>query len=305
MPANQKPNASKGVLYALAAYTMWGIAPVYFKLISEVPPLEILAHRIIWSFIMLALLIVLGSRWQRVKQICSNRRQLSYLLLTSLFIAINWLIYIWAVNNGHMLDASLGYYINPLVNVLLGMIFLGERLRKWQWVAVGMASCGVVIQLLILGSVPVVAIALAVTFGIYGLLRKKIAVEAQSGLFIETAILLPVALLYLLFFAHSPTANLANNSLQLNILLVAAGIVTTLPLLCFNAAATSLKLSTLGFFQYIAPSLVFVQAVLFYAEPLSSGKAITFAFIWGALLIFTVDGIRLHRQLPSRRSGEG
>jgi chloramphenicol-sensitive protein RarD len=211
-------------------------------------------------------------------------------------VGANWLIFIWAVNSNHMLDASLGYYINPLINVLLGMLFLGERLRKLQWFAVALAAIGVLIQLVAFGSVPIVAIALAFSFGFYGLLRKKVSLEAQTGLFIETLVMLPLAATYLLFIADSPTSDFSMNPMQLNLLLVAAGVITTIPLLCFTGAATRLKLSTLGFFQYIGPSLMFLLAVLIYGEAFTSDKAITFAFIWGALVIFSFDGLRNNRK---------
>jgi chloramphenicol-sensitive protein RarD len=218
------------------------------------------------------------------------------LVATSLLVGANWLIFIWAVNANHMLDASLGYYINPLINVVLGMIFLGERLRKLQWFAVGLAAIGVLIQIVAFGSIPVVAIALAFSFGFYGLLRKKVSLEAQTGLFIETLVMLPAAAIYLLFIADSATSDLAANPMTLNLLLIAAGIVTTLPLLCFTGAATRLKLSTLGFFQYIGPSLMFLLAVLIYGEAFTTDKAITFAFIWGALVIFSFDGLRHNKK---------
>ncbi|GAL13467.1 protein rarD [Vibrio astriarenae] len=191
-----------------------------------------------------------------------------------------------------MLDASLGYYINPLLNVLLGMFFLGERLRKLQWFAVALATLGVIIQLIAFGSVPIVALALASTFGVYGLLRKKVALDAQVGLFIETVIMMPLAAIYLFAFANSPTSSLLANDWSLNLLLISAGIVTTLPLLCFTGAATRLKLSTLGFFQYIGPSLMFLLAVSIYGEDFSADKVLTFTFIWSALVVFTFDGIR-------------
>lgn len=218
-----------------------------------------------------------------------------YLVTTAILVGANWLIFIWAVNANHMLDASLGYYINPLINVLLGMLFLGERLRKLQWFAVTLAACGVLVQLIVFGSVPIVAIALAFSFGFYGLLRKKVSVDAQTGLFIETLVMLPAAAIYLLFIAATPTSNMLANPSQLNLLLIAAGVVTTLPLLCFTGAATRLKLSTLGFFQYIGPSLMFLLAVLIYGEAFTSDKALTFAFIWGALVVFSFDGLRYRR----------
>ncbi|AQW58164.1 EamA family transporter RarD [Vibrio owensii] len=296
MTPEEQQRSRQGVLLAIGAYTMWGIAPIYFKSIAEVSPLEILSHRVIWSFFLLAALLHFGRHWRSVRDIIKNKTKMMFLVSTAILVGANWLIFIWAVNSNHMLDASLGYYINPLINVLLGMVFLGERLRKLQWFAVVLAACGVLVQLIVFGSVPVVAIALAMSFGFYGLLRKKVSVEAQTGLFIETLVMLPATAIYLLFIASSPTSNMLDNPMKLNTLLIAAGVITTLPLLCFTGAATRLKLSTLGFFQYIGPSLMFLLAVLIYGEPFTSDKAITFAFIWGALLVFSFDGLRNNRK---------
>ncbi|MBE4582978.1 EamA family transporter RarD [Vibrio navarrensis] len=297
MTLEEQQRARQGVLLAIGAYTMWGIAPIYFKSISSISALEILSHRVVWSFFLLAALLHFGRNWRTVSAVITNKSKMLYLVSTAILVGVNWLIFIWAVNANHMLDASLGYYINPLFNVLLGMIFLGERLRKLQWFAVALAACGVLVQLVMFGSVPIVAIALAMSFGVYGLLRKKVSVDAQTGLFIETLVMLPAAAIYLLFIASTPTSNLLDNPASLNILLVAAGVVTTLPLLCFTGAATRLKLSTLGFFQYIGPSLMFLLAVLIYGEAFTSDKAITFAFIWGALVLFSFDGLRNNRNV--------
>lgn len=296
MTPEQQQRTRQGILLAVGAYTMWGIAPIYFKSLSEVSPLEILSHRVVWSFFLLAFLLHLGRSWRNVGDTLTSKPKMTYLVATSLLVGVNWLIFIWAVNANHMLDASLGYYINPLINVVLGMIFLGERLRKLQWFAVGLAAIGVLIQIVAFGSIPVVAIALAFSFGFYGLLRKKVSLEAQTGLFIETLVMLPAAAIYLLFIADSATSDLAANPISLNLLLIAAGIVTTLPLLCFTGAATRLKLSTLGFFQYIGPSLMFLLAVLIYGEAFTTDKAVTFAFIWGALVIFSFDGLRHNKK---------
>lgn len=240
-------DAKKGILLAISAYTMWGIAPIYFKALGAVSALEILSHRVVWSFVLLAVLIHLGRRWRSVVGVVHTPRKFWLLLVTALLVGGNWLIFIWSINANHMLDASLGYYINPLLNVLLGMLFLGERLRKLQWFAVALAAIGVGIQLVVFGSVPIVAIALATSFGFYGLLRKKIQVDAQTGLFLETLFMLPAAAIYLIWLADTPTSDMALNTWQLNLLLVCAGVVTTLPLLCFTGAAARLKLSTLGF----------------------------------------------------------
>ncbi|MEH0761521.1 EamA family transporter RarD [Vibrio sp. 16] len=296
MTLEEQQRARQGVLLAIGAYTMWGIAPIYFKTISDVSPLEILSHRVVWSFVLLAFLLHIGRRWRRVRDVLRSKKKMAFLISTSLLVGVNWLIFIWAVNANHMLDASLGYYINPLINVLLGMLFLGERLRKLQWFAVVLAACGVLVQLIAFGSVPTVAIALALSFGFYGLLRKKVSLDAQTGLFIETLIMLPAAAIYLVWIADSATSDLMSNPMTLNLLLISAGVITTLPLLCFTGAATRLKLSTLGFFQYIGPSLMFLLAVLVYGEAFTADKAITFAFIWGALVIFSFDGLKTNRQ---------
>ncbi|MBH2653723.1 EamA family transporter RarD [Serratia ureilytica] len=287
----------QGIFFALAAYFMWGIAPAYFKLIQQVSADEILTHRIIWSFFFMLALITLGRNWPKVRAACQNRKRLLLLAVTALLIGGNWLLFIWAVNNHHMLEASLGYFINPLVNVLLGMLFLGERFRRMQWVAVALAFTGVLVQLWQFGSLPIIGLGLAFSFAFYGLLRKKIAIDAQTGMLIETLWLLPVATAYLFLFADSPTSHLSANPWSLNLLLVAAGIVTTVPLLCFTAAATRLRLSTLGFFQYLGPTLMFLLAVTFYGETVGQDKLVTFGFIWAALILFTLDALYTQRKL--------
>ncbi|PSW13090.1 EamA family transporter RarD [Photobacterium sanctipauli] len=291
----QSKQTQRGVILALAAYTMWGIAPIYFKSLHHVGAMEILSHRVIWSFFFLAAILVATKSWGKVRAILNKPKILLMLTATALLVGGNWLIFIWAVNNNFMLDASLGYYINPLLNVVLGMLFLGERLRPLQWVAVALAGCGVAVQLIQFGSLPWIALALAASFGLYGLLRKKVNLDAGTGLFMETTILLPMALLYVFFFANSPTSDWGSNPWSTNLLLMAAGIVTTLPLLCFTGAATKLKLSTLGFFQYIGPSLMFILAVTVYDEAFTADKGYTFGFIWAALVIFSLEGLRTHR----------
>ncbi|AGP42558.1 EamA family transporter RarD [Serratia plymuthica] len=287
----------QGIFFALAAYFIWGIAPAYFKLIQQVPADEILTHRVIWSFFFMLALITLGRNWPQVRATCSNRKRLLLLAVTAVLIGGNWLLFIWAVNNHHMLEASLGYFINPLVNVLLGMLFLGERFRRMQWLAVVLAFAGVLIQLWQFGSLPIIGLGLAFSFAFYGLLRKKIAIDAQTGMLIETLWLLPVAAAYLFLFADSPTSHLSANPWSLNLLLVAAGVVTTIPLLFFTAAATRLRLSTLGFFQYLGPTLMFLLAVTFYGETIGQDKLVTFGFIWAALLLFILDALYTQRKL--------
>jgi len=286
----------QGVLLALAAYFIWGIAPAYFKLIWFVPADEILTHRIIWSFFFMVALISVSRQWPRVKQLFHTPKKILMLALSAVLIGGNWLLFIWAVNNHHLLEASLGYFINPLVNIVLGMIFLGERFRRMQWVAVILAGTGVLVQLWTFGSLPIIALALAFSFAFYGLIRKKIAVDAQTGMLVETLWLLPVAAIWLFGIADTATSHMGQNSLSLNLMLVAAGVVTTIPLLCFTGAATRLRLSTLGFFQYIGPTLMFLLAITFYDEHPGADKMVTFAFIWLALGVFVADALYTQRR---------
>ncbi|MEB4677425.1 EamA family transporter RarD [Enterobacteriaceae bacterium G50] len=286
----------QGVLLALAAYLIWGIAPAYFKLIYYVPADEILTHRVIWSFFFMVALVSISRQWSTVKALLKTPKKIFMLALSAVLVGGNWLLFIWSVNNHHMLEASLGYFINPLVNILLGMLFLGERFRRMQWLAVALAACGVLVQLWTFGSLPIIALGLAFSFAFYGLVRKKIAVDAQTGMLFETLWLLPVAAIYLFGIADSATSHMGSNSWSLNLLLMAAGVVTTIPLLCFTGAATRLRLSTLGFFQYIGPTLMFILAVTFYGETPGSDKMVTFAFIWVALAIFIMDAVYTQRR---------
>ncbi len=286
----------QGVLLALAAYFIWGIAPAYFKVIWFVPADEILTHRIIWSFFFMIALISVSRQWRQVKQLLKTPKKIFLLALSATLVGGNWLLFIWSVNNHHLLEASLGYFINPLVNILLGMIFLGERFRRMQWVAVVLAATGVLVQLWAFGSLPVISLGLAFSFAFYGLIRKKIAVDAQTGMLVETLWLLPVAAIWLFGIANSETSHMMQNTWSLNMLLMAAGVVTTVPLLCFTGAATRLRLSTLGFFQYIGPTLMFLLAVGFYDEHPGADKMVTFAFIWVALAVFVVDALYTQRR---------
>ena len=286
----------KGAIFACLAFLMWGLAPIYFKLIQHVSAFEILMHRVIWSVVFLVLVVSVLRYWGKIKRIIVQPKLLLMLVITSTLLGFNWGLFIWAINNNHMLDASLGYYINPLLNVLLGMLFLGERLRKFQGVAVALAFTGVVLQLISFGSFPVVAFSLAISFALYGLLRKKLPVEALPGILLEALILLPVALIYWWLMVPTPTSSLPANDWHTNALLISAGIVTTLPLLCFTGAAKRLQYTTLGFFQYIGPSLMFILAVVFYGEIFDAERVVTFACIWSALAIFSWDSYHQSRK---------
>ena len=290
----------QGIGFALGAYFIWGIAPAYFKLVKTVPATEIMTHRVIWSALFMLVLISLSRSWRQVRSVLAQPKKVLLLALTAVTIGGNWLLFIWAVNNQHMLEASLGYFINPLINVVLGMLFLRERFRRLQWLAVALATIGVLVQLWKFGSVPLIALGLALSFAFYGLVRKKIQVDAQSGMLIETLWLFPLAAIYLFGVADTPTSHLSANPLSLNLKLVAAGIVTTIPLMLFAAACTRLRLSTVGFFQYLGPTLMFLLAVLFYGETITPDKMVTFAFIWLALAVFIFDA--LVATLRSRRA---
>ena len=292
----------QGILCALCAYFIWGIAPAYFKLLQQVAPGEIMTHRVIWSTLFMLGLISLSRGWRRVRTVIQQPKKVLLLAVSATLVGGNWLLFIWAVNNHHMLEASLGYFINPLLNVVIGMLFLGERFRRMQWLAVALAACGVLVQLWQFGSLPVIALGLALSFSLYGLVRKKIAVDAQSGMLIETLWLFPLASIYLFGIADSNTSHLSHNAASLNLLLIAAGVVTTIPLMLFTAAATRLRLSTLGFFQYLGPTLMFLLAVLFYGEVMTADKAITFGFIWLALALFIIDALYTLRRSGARKA---
>jgi chloramphenicol-sensitive protein RarD len=284
-----------GVIFALAAYSMWGIAPMYFKLLTQVPALEIVMHRIVWSVLVLCILLLARKKFRHVFKALQDPKILKTLSISGLLLAVNWLIFIWAVNNDQMLDASLGYFINPLFNVLLARLFLQESLNRLQLLAVFVALAGVVFLIFSYGEIPWIALALATSFSIYGLLRKKAAVDSMPGLLIESCIMLPFALLYWLVMDTS-SGNMLVNSIDLNITLLLAGVVTTAPLLCFTAAARRIRYTTLGFFQYIGPSLMFLLAVLLYKEPLDSSRVVTFVLVWSGLLIYVYDSLRVYRK---------
>lgn len=286
----------QGIYFALAAYGLWGVAPVYFKSVSHVPAFEVLIHRVIWSVVFLLLFITLTGRLGKVVAVFKQPKLLGGLVVTALIISLNWLVFIWAVAEGRILETSLGYFINPLISVFLGMIFLSERLRPMQWLALSFAALGVLYQLIEYGSLPWVGLVLAFSFGFYGLLRKQLVVEAVPGLFVETLIVLPIALSILGWMQYEDRLVFGHQSLQTDLLLVAAGLVTTFPLLFFAGAARRLPLSMMGFIQYLAPSITFALAVFVYHEPLDSTKMITFAMIWLGLLLFTGESRWSHRQ---------
>ncbi|WP_116364705.1 EamA family transporter RarD [Parahaliea mediterranea] len=293
-------DAATGLLAGIVAFLIWGLAPLYFKALQHIPATEILAHRSLWS-LALALLVLLAvgklpDLWATLK----DRRRLAVLLLSTALIGSNWLVFIWAINSNRVLEASLGYYINPLLNIVLGIVFLGERFRLLQWAAVALAAVGIAHELWQFGRLPLVALFLALSFGFYGLVRKQAPVESLTGLAVETLFMFPLALAYLLW-SDSPTSNLLHNSAPLNALLLFAGPLTLVPLLLFNIAARRLNLSTVGFLQYLGPTLMLVLAVLVFHEPFSEGKRLTFALVWLGLLLYTADALLQRRRLRRQR----
>lgn len=287
---NQSITTKQGVLYAIGAFTFWGLAPIYFKSLESVPALEILLHRVVWSVVFLFLILALSRQIKTIRAVLTKPSNLKWLFLSSCLIATNWGIYIWAVNNERIIEASLGYYINPLVNILLGFIFLSERPTRVQFIAIILACLAVMYQIITLGEVPVISLVLALLFGFYGLVRKRVAIPSLPGLYIETVILVPLALVYWIYLTTiQSSAFVWSLDATASWLLILAGPVTVLPLLAFNSAATRLRLSTIGYFQYLAPTINLVLAILIYNEPLTQEKLITFSLIWSALLLVSVE----------------
>ena len=292
---------NKGIGYGLLAYTAWGLLPLYWKALTAVTPLEILSHRMSWSLVFLALILTWRGQWGWLRPALRQRRTVLLFLTTAVLLSINWGTYIWAVNSGHIVESSLGYFINPLINVLLGTIFLRERLTAWQMVAVASATAGVLYLTISYGRLPWIALTLAFSFGTYGLLRKTAPLESLPGLTLETGLLCWPALAYLLWLQSRGTAVFLHTTLPINLLLILAGVATALPLLWFGTAARLVTLTTLGIMQYIAPTLQFLIGVLIYGEAFSRSQLIGFSFIWLALLIYTADRARQSRQHQSAR----
>ncbi|RIX48615.1 EamA family transporter RarD [Paenibacillus nanensis] len=281
-----------GLLYAIIAYIMWGLLPLYWKLFETTPAGEILSHRIIWSFVFVAILIAAQRKWSELRALAANRSSLLSLTVSSLLITANWMIFIWAVNNGHVVETSLGYYLTPLLNVLLGILFLREKPSKGQWLAVALAGAGVLFVAIDYGRFPWISVSLALSFGLYGLAKKKVSLESSLGLFMETAVVTPLALLYWIYLGATHTATAWSLSAGSLLLLLLAGAATALPLLFFAKAAKQLPLSTLGFVQYIGPSITLLLSVLVFDEHISTVLLVSFSLIWAALVVFAMSSIR-------------
>ena len=293
--AGKADGMNKGVWYAIGAYSIWGFLPIYWKWLQYVPAPQILAHRIVWSFLSICTVIVLTRRWKEFRVVALDRRVLRSYLVAAALIGVNWLTYIWAVNAGFIVETSLGYFINPLLSVVLGVVFFRERLRSWQWVAVGLAAAGVLYLTFAYGSLPWIALTLALTFGFYGLIKKTAPLGALYGLALETGILFLPALVFLSLSEVTGQGTFLHSSAVSNLLLVSTGPLTSFPLLLFAASTKRIPLSLVGIFQYIAPTLQFLIGVLVFREPFSGARLIGFVIVWTALAIFTVEGILAYR----------
>jgi len=281
-----------GGLYALGAFMLWGLFPVYFKLVDSLGSMEILAHRIVWAVVLLTSIITILRFWPRVLSVLHNRKILFPLIASAILVSINWGVFIWAVNNDHILQASLGYYINPLVNVLLGVLFLKERLDLIQWVAVALVVLAVSYMVTGLGVVPWASLIVAFSFGTYGLIRKIVNVDAFTGLFIETILVVPIAAGYLILLAREGTGKFGIDGFGFDLLIILSGIMTVVSLVFFTQATKRLNLSTVGFFQYITPTTQFLLAIFIYGEVFTIHHMITFALIWTGLALFTYNSFR-------------
>lgn len=293
--------STQGVAYGVGAYTIWGCFPLFFALFEGVPAYEVLIHRIIWSCVFLALVITVLRRWQPVRDALARPGRLGRVLGCALLIALNWGVYIYAVETRHVLQASLGYFLTPLINVAMGMLILRERMAALQGVAVVLAGAAILLQLVVLGTMPWISLLLALSFGTYGLLRKQILLDGLSGLFVETLLLLPVALLFLAGMLQLDQSQFPGEARTM-FLLIASGVVTALPLLAFAGAARRLRLATVGFLMYINPSMQFVLALLVFNEAITPIQVASFALIWIALVLYSWSTWRTLRDERRRQA---
>jgi chloramphenicol-sensitive protein RarD len=280
-----------GILSAALAFLCWGLFPLYFHALAAVPPMQILAHRMLWSLLFLVIVLLVRRQWAWLR-IVRNPRVFGGFVASALLLSINWLIYIWAVNNGHVIEGSLGYFINPLVNIMFGALLLNERLRRAQWLAIAVAACGVAWLTWQAGTIPWIALALAISFGGYGLLRKTAALGALEGLSFETMVLFPLAAGYVIWLTlHGQNAFINTDSASTRLLLIAAGPITAIPLLLFASGARRIPLSVVGLLQYLSPTLQFLLGVWLFHEAFTPDRLVGFALIWSALALFALEGL--------------
>lgn len=279
-----------GFFSCLGCYTIWGALPLYFRALDHIRPEELLAHRIIWSVPTGLILIVIARNWEQLRE-ALTRRYVMWLTISALLIGVNWLVYIWAVSQERVMEASLGYYINPLINVLIGAVFFSERLRVAQWISVALAAIGVAIITLAFGYLPWIALVLCLSFAFYSVIRKQVQVDSRAGFVVETALLAPLALLWMGWFLGQPEGRLIGDGGWDIPLLLAAGPITAVPLILFALAAKRLRLSTIGMMQYLGPTLQFLISVFIFKEAFGWIHAAAFSFIWTALIVFTIDSL--------------
>lgn len=289
----------KGILYAIGAYGAWGFLPLYWKFLHNVPPEQILAHRMVWSLVVFAALLAYKNHWGWISKALKNRRIVLTFITTALLIGANWYIYIWAVNNNYIVESSLGYFINPLVNVLFGVFFFKEKLRAWQWSAIGLATAGVLYLTVTYGALPWIALALALTFGTYGVIKKKTSLSSLEGMSMETAILFLPALGFLLFQNSTGNGSFGHAGPGITLLLAFTGIITALPLLWFSTAAQMIPLSLLGIIQYLSPTFQLLIGTLIYHEPFDERRLLGFSLIWAGLLIYSVESFVERRRVAA------
>jgi chloramphenicol-sensitive protein RarD len=282
----------KGILFGISAYLIWGFFPIMFKSLQSVPPLEIVYHRVVWSFILLITITLVGRSWNRLKSAAKRPKVLALYSLASLLLAINWLVYVYGVNSGHIVETSLGYFINPLVSVALGVLLLREKLRPLQWVPVALAVIGVIYLTALYAAVPWIALTLAFSFGTYGLIKKIAPLGSLDGLTLETAILFLPSLALISYMGFQGRGSFVQDGISTSLLLILVGVITAIPLLLFASAARLIPLSYIGLLQYIAPTCQFLLGVFLYQEPFTQERLVGFVIIWIALLIFTLDGFR-------------
>ncbi|MCD6517934.1 MAG: EamA family transporter RarD [Candidatus Aminicenantes bacterium] len=278
-----------GIWAVAAAYVSWGLLPLFWRLLDQIPAQKIIAHRIVWSFAFLFILVFFQERWLEIKKIFSSKKTRTTLSLTSLILGMNWFVYIWAVNSGHVVEASLGYFINPLVSVLLGVLFLKEKLNFWQEISVFLAFIGVLYRAVDIGNIPWISLSLALTFGFYGFFKKKVNADSIAGLTAEMILLFPLAFVFIILMNIKNMGVIGKVSFPLFMLLLCTGIVTSLPLLCFNYGVKKIELKTVGFLQYLSPTFQFFLGVFVFKEAFTLDHMVSFALIWAALIIYSIS----------------
>lgn len=299
---------SKGISYGILAYVLWGILPIYWKLIQNIQPLEIIIQRVIWSFFTMTILLLISKNWklyrEQIQILIQDKKKILYLTIAAFLITENWLLYIWAVNNDNIIEASLGYYINPLVSILLGVIFLKEKLNPIQIVSIAIASIGVIYLTTHYGHIPYISLILAVSFAIYGLCKKLVNIDALFSLFLETLIVFPIALLLFGHLLVNNNSDFTHSSVTTIFLITLSGIITVVPLLYFGKAAQVVPLSTLGFIQFINPTLSMLLGIFLYGETFTSTDFISFSFIWVACFLFAISQSKFVKKIENKLSSK-